>query len=350
VNKRLRLACSLGLLGLLAWRTNWHQVAESFAHLRWGLWLLAALLYALMQVVSSMRWQWLARPLGFGEPLRRFLAFYYIGMFFNLALPTSVGGDVVRAWYLAGGPGRRLDAFLSVFVERLSGLLVLLAIACTAAAVCPLALPWWVPWSVWGLTAAGLVAVPALLALALLPCPAARLQGPHARLVRFAGQLVAAGRLYLRHPRLLLGATLLSGIVQAGNIGIVWLIGLAVGARVPAVYYWIVVPLVTILTLLPVSLNGMGIREGAMVTLLAPLGVGSGTALSLAFLWFAAVSAVSLTGVVFYLAGGRQGVPESEAQGEDGKGAGDRQTGGRGHGPVGGDSDQGRAGQSPAAA
>jgi uncharacterized membrane protein YbhN (UPF0104 family) len=263
-------------------------------------------------------------------------------MFFNLVLPTSVGGDVVRAWYLAGGPGRRLDAFLSVFVERLSGLLVLLAIACTAAAVCPLDLPWWVPWSVWGLTAAGLLSVPALLGLARVPCPSARLRGPHARLARFTEQLAAAGRLYLRRPRLLLGTTLLSAVVQAGNIAVVWLIGLAVGAPVPAAYYWIVVPLVTILTLLPVSLNGMGIREGAMVTLLGPLGVGSGTALSLAFLWFAAVSAVSLTGVVFYLLGDRRGIAECSAGPVD--------SGGGGHGPVGGDSDQGRAGQSSAAA
>jgi uncharacterized membrane protein YbhN (UPF0104 family) len=345
VNKRLRLLCSLALVAVLAWRTNWHQVAEAFAHLRWGLWLLAALLYALTQVVSSLRWQWLARPLGFAEPLRRYFAFYYIGMFFNLVLPTSVGGDVVRAWYLAAGPRRRLDAFLSVFVERLSGLLVLLAIACTAAAVCPLALPWWVPWSVWGLTAAGLVAVPALLGLARLPCPAARLQGMHDRLLRFTGQLTAAGRLYLRHPRLLLGTTLLSGLVQAGNIVVVWLIGLAVGARVPAGYYWILVPLVTILTLLPVSLNGMGIREGAMVTLLGPLGVGSGTALSLAFLWFAAIAAVSLTGVGFYLLGGhtRPGDPGAE----DGPAPVAKEGP---NGPVGGDSDQGRAGQPAAAA
>ena len=104
MNKRLRLLCSAALLGLLAWRTNWHQVADAFAHLRWGLWLLAALLYASTQVVSSLRWQWLARPLGFALPLRRYLAFYYVGMFFNLVLPTSVGGDVVRAWYLAGHP------------------------------------------------------------------------------------------------------------------------------------------------------------------------------------------------------------------------------------------------------
>ena len=49
----------------------------------------------------------LAGPLGFRQPLRRFVAVYFVGMFFSLALPTSVGGDVVRAWYLDGRSGRR---------------------------------------------------------------------------------------------------------------------------------------------------------------------------------------------------------------------------------------------------
>jgi uncharacterized membrane protein YbhN (UPF0104 family) len=330
-------------VALLAWRTNWHQVAESFAHLHWGLWLLAVLVYVGCQAVSSLRWQAMARPLGFDGPWRRFLAFYSIGMFFNLVLPTSVGGDVVRAWYLAGGRGRRMDAFLSVFVERLSGLLVLLFIACTAAAVCPLPLPVWVPWTVWALTAAGLVSLPVLVGLAHLPCPWSRLRGPHARLVRFGDQLRAAGRLYLRYPRLVLGTTLLSGLVQAGNVVMVYLIGRALGAPVPASYYWIVAPLVALLTLLPVSLNGMGIREGAMVLLLAPVGVGSGTAVSLAFLWFAACTVVSLGGVGFYLAGGYPRPAADPVAADPWKEQGT-------HGPVRGDSDQGRVRQPPAAA
>src|SRR5262249_40042492 len=70
---------------------------------------------------------------------------------------------------------------------------------------------------------------------------------------------------------------------------------------VPAAYYWVLVPMVTLLTLLPVSLNGMGIREGGMVLFLAPLGVGTGTALSLAFLWFAVFTAASLGGGCVYL-------------------------------------------------
>ncbi|HJT77302.1 MAG TPA: lysylphosphatidylglycerol synthase transmembrane domain-containing protein [Gemmataceae bacterium] len=344
MHKKLRLGCSVALLAFLAWRTDWHQIAASFTHLRWGVWLLAVGVYVVTQVVSSLRWQWLARPLGFRQGLRRFVALYYVGMFFNLVLPTSVGGDVVRAWYL-GGPGKRLPAFLSVFLERLSGLMVLLVIACGAAALCPLALPAWIPWSVWGLTAAGVLAVPGLLLVSRLPWPFARFRGLHAKLAGFGDQLATALRIYAQDPALLIGTTVLSAVVQGANVVVVWLVGIALGAPVPASFYWILVPLVSILTLLPVSVNGMGVREWTTVMLLAPLGVGSGTATILAFLWFITYTAVSLGGVGPYLLGGFGRLPAGDGgtepptpftEGDDG--------------PVGGDSDQGRAGQPSAAA
>lgn len=77
---------SILLLAWLAWRTDWHQVAESFVNLRLELWLLGLGLYFATQLVSSLRWMVLARPLGFGQPWRQLVGFYFIGMFFNLSL------------------------------------------------------------------------------------------------------------------------------------------------------------------------------------------------------------------------------------------------------------------------
>src|SRR5208282_2195634 len=125
----------------------------------------------------------------------------------------------------------------------------------------------------------------------------------------------------------------LSIIVQATGVAQVWLIGRAIHAPVPASYYWILVPMVSLATLLPVSLNGMGVREGSSVLLLAPLGISTGTALSLAFLWFLAGVVASLAGAGFYLFGH---FPRFEVQSDDGS--------------VGGDPDQGRTGQPEAAA
>src|SRR5207244_2735510 len=96
--KWIKFLVSGALLALLAWRTDWARLSAAFAGLRLNFWLAAVGLYVLTQVVSAVRWQMLSRPLGFEQPLSHYVGFYFIGMFFNLFLPTSVGGDVVRAW------------------------------------------------------------------------------------------------------------------------------------------------------------------------------------------------------------------------------------------------------------
>jgi uncharacterized membrane protein YbhN (UPF0104 family) len=294
VSKKLRLLVSAAILGWLAWRTDWKQIAAAFGQLHFGLWLAAAALYAFTQIVSALRWQALARPLGFARPLRDYAGFYFVGMYFNLMLPTSVGGDVVRAWYLDGGSGRRFAAFFSVLLDRCSGLLVLLVLACLGTALVPIALPIWITACVWG--TAGF----ALLGLLLAPT-----------ILRFGGILGSHWRVQqmrdlvrpLLTVRLVLTTASLSLAVQALNVVLVWLIGLAFEAPVPAGYYWIVVPMVSLLTVLPLSLNGMGIREGGMILFLAPVGIGESTALCLALLWFAAFSTASLAGGLVYLFG-----------------------------------------------
>jgi uncharacterized membrane protein YbhN (UPF0104 family) len=325
VRKTLRLLISVALLGWLAWRTPWNQIGQAFQHLRLGLWLAALGTLLLTQVVSALRWRLLARPLGFAHSLGQMTGFYFIGMYFNLILPTSVGGDVVRTWYLDGKSGRAMAAFVSVFVDRLSGLLVLLALACVAAAVCPVDLgkdAWWVRWSVWGTAGCALCG-----GLALPPL--ARWSTRFARVARLAEY----GRAYKNQVSLIVTTTALSVIVQGANVLVGWLVGRAIGAPVPASYYWIVVPMVSLLTLLPVSLNGMGIREGGMILFLTPLGVNEGTAVSLAFLWFTVSLAAGLCGGAVYLFGW---YPRPEVQTD--------------HESIGDHSHQGRAGQSKAAA
>jgi uncharacterized membrane protein YbhN (UPF0104 family) len=328
VSKYVRLAVSLGLLGWVAWRTDWEQVGQAFGQLRAGWWLAAAGTLVLAQLASAARWRLLAMPLGFRRGYSSMAGFYFIGMYFNLVLPTSVGGDVVRAWYLDGRSGRRLPAFLSVFLDRLSGLAVLLALAVLGVLLSPRPLPAWVHLSVWGAAGA------AVLGLVLLPL-VARLRVGASRRAR----TVLDGLAAVRSPRLLVSSTLLSAVVQAANVVLVWMVGQAIAAPVPGSYYWVLVPMVSLLTLLP-SINGVGVREQAMVLFLAPLGVGEGTALTLSFLWFAVGVAVSLAGGLVYLFGRFPAPPADEAA-DPGRGT---------HGPVDHHPDQGRARQLKAAA
>jgi uncharacterized membrane protein YbhN (UPF0104 family) len=294
VSRFIRLAVSAVLLGWIAWKTDWAELGQAFAHLRVHWWLAAVGLFGLCQVVSAVRWKRMAGALGFHRPLWHFINMYFIGTFFNLALPTSVGGDVVRISYLNNGSGRRLAAFMAVLLDRLSGLMVLLGMACLAVALSPVPLEPWIPWSIWGMTAG------AALTVLMLP-----LLARWFKLGELRVEQIRTGLGVLRQPGLLLETTFWSGLVQAGNVVQVWIIGLALGAHIPGSFYWIMVPMVSLLTMLPISVNGMGVREQSTVLLLAPLGVPREIALTLALLSFASAAANSLIGGIVYLCGRR---------------------------------------------
>ena len=108
MNKKLRLLVSVALLAWLAWRTDWNQVRDAFGRLRLELWLAAIGIFLLAQVASAVRWRLLAQPLGFPNPLRQFVRFYFVGMFFNL--PTSCRATVIHCFTIAC---RRLLSFTS---------------------------------------------------------------------------------------------------------------------------------------------------------------------------------------------------------------------------------------------
>jgi uncharacterized protein (TIRG00374 family) len=335
--KSVKWLVSGALLGVLAWRTDWRHVAEVFGQLRLAWWLAALAVYGIAQLLSSIRWQQLSRPLGFEQPLRYFLGYYFIGMFFNLILPTSVGGDVVRALYLDDGSERRLAAFVSVFVERCSGLMVLLGLAGGATLFCPAAVPAWVSWSVW--VSLALFALAGLgtwwyCGLRIADCELAKADHsrPPQRLMVIQSAIRNLQSAIVHQPSLLITTTLLSVGVQAANVVLLWLVGEAIAAPVPGTYYWIVVPMVSLMQVVLPSLNGHGVREGGLILFLAPVGVSASMALSLGFLWFAVMATAGLCGGAVYLFGRfpRPEVPADE--------------------PVGHYSDQGRARQPAAAA
>lgn len=332
MSRLIRLVVSGLLLGLVAWRTDWAKFAQAFASLQMGWWWAAVALCIVGQVFSTLRWQQMARALGFERSNKQMLGYYFIGMYFNLLLPTSVGGDVVRAWYLNGQSGRRLNAFLCVFLDRFSGLLALLALACLAVVLSPVPLVPWIVWSVYGMAAsclAGLVLLPTL--------------ARWARLGEVRVLKIRAALGILRQPSLFARTTALSFVVQSLSVVMVWLVGIALGADVPASFYWIMVPMVSLLTMLPVSVNGMGVREVSMAILLAPMGAGRDVAVPLALLWFAVSALASLMGGLVYLFGR---FPKPRADSNLAEDLDSNET----HGPVNRHPDQGRTGQPRTAA
>ena len=214
---------------------------------------------------------------------------FFEGMFFNLCLPSSIGGDVVKAYRVGETTPRRLLAGCSVVADRLTGLSALAVLGGTALAARKYSL---------GLPATLAVAA-ALLAAALtvflvgvsfLDRLIAVLPAPHpAR--GFLAQLLP----YQQQPSLIAKAVAWSFIVQMGGAVAVALSGRALGVDQPLSLWFSVVPLVALAMVLPISIGGFGVRENAMSYLLAEQGVPGEQGVAIALLW--GLSTV-LTGMV----------------------------------------------------
>jgi uncharacterized membrane protein YbhN (UPF0104 family) len=319
----LRAGISGGILGWLLWRLEWPEVLALVRQSEPDGWLIALVLYGGVQLgLSSYRWRVLGRALGFYLPWWRYLQLYYVGVFFNLFLPTSMGGDVIRALNLTREPGRRLAAGWSVVSDRLSGLMALVLLACGASLL------------QWQAVATSPRVIIWLLALGLIfgPLVLVRLGRQSPRL----GHLATALSLSRAYRREFLAAFALSLAVQAASIvQIAWL-GRALGIELGLLGYAVVVPLVSLATMLPVSISGIGVREGSFVIFLASYGVPPPAAVALGLAWFLMNVIVGVIGgVVYLLSGAAQEPGQSE---------------GAGHGSVGYRAAQGRAGQLDAAA
>jgi uncharacterized membrane protein YbhN (UPF0104 family) len=299
----LRGAVTLGLLGLLAWLARRGDLADAFRSVRPGPVALAVGLHLLVSVLNAWRWQHLLRYLGIRERLVHLSELYFIGQFCSLFLPSSAGGDAVRVCEVARRGHSPWRALLATLQERLIGLGVTMGVG-LAATLCFLPLlPPSLRWLILAVQTAGLLAVAALL------CP-----GP---LLRLAGRVVPgrARRLaeapWAARPRELLGAlrelpplsparaapvlllALLSFVV---NVLVYEAVGPSLGVRPGLGAYALVVPLVWVVRLLPVSLNGIGVGEGAFVFLVGLFGIPPDRALALALTVLGVQTAVALFG------------------------------------------------------
>ena len=293
----LRLALSGALIGYLLSRLDRGELWSAIADTQPAGWLLAVLLYLFSQITSGIRWATLARPIGFRLGWLRFQQLYFEGMFFSLCLPSSIGGDLVKALRLGGAGRGRILAACTVLADRAAGLLAIVIIGLTALVERTYGL---------GLVrslAIGVVLLAATLIgtrimFALLNWPAGRIPDHHP-IAHMLERLLP----YHHHPYVFWNAIGWSMVVQGLNVLTVIALGHALGLDLPAGAYCVAVPLVSLMTALPISLNGVGVREGGLVWVLAPYGVSEAQGIALGLLWFSVTVATGLIGGLVSLLG-----------------------------------------------
>jgi uncharacterized protein (TIRG00374 family) len=290
----LKFSVRLAVSGLLIWwalrGVDVAAVGRTLSGVRYGWYGAALVLHVVGVLTSAFRWQLLLRAQGVPVPVGYLTTSYLVGFFFNNFLPGSVGGDVYRAWDTVRFSGDKARSFAVILVERATGLITLL---CLASAVALGRVP--VAGSrrtVWAATIGVLVlGCAVLLALRLGERLPGKLRGLGERIRSFRSAIV----LYRERRGLLGGALALGLLLQLNYVLHFYLIGRALSLGLPFVVYLMTVPLVAVLLLLPVSINGVGVRENAYLFFFGPLGVSDSRIV--AFCW-ASLAALLVFGVL----------------------------------------------------
>ena len=288
----LRAGLGVGVVTFLLWRYDARPTLHAMASEPIGYFAAAVALYLAGQVMSAYRWQLLARLNGIGGRYREYLAYYFIGMATNLFMPGMIGGDALRGIYLGRRHGRIGEAVASVVADRGIGLLAMF----WYAGACAL-LVTGVPLPRAAINATLVVSAASLAGYCVAPLMA--LQGR-----RLAGRLGATVALilpYLHRPLELIPAIILSLILQASLAVCQYILAVGLGLKIPLATIMLILPLANIVAAMPLTINGLGVREAAYLVLFGFAGVGKHDAIALSLLMFAATAVGGLTGVIAFM-------------------------------------------------
>ena len=301
----LRSAVSVVLLAVLVQRVELSSLLPTW-DLRTGLWLGAALALTFVGILlSTIRWRQVLEALGLHARVRTLFSHYLAGLFVGNFLPSTIGGDVLRVTRLAADNGDRPDTFASVVLERLTGWLILPVLTLVAMGVNP-GLRELGAASAVACTIAGVTL--ALLAATLYAAANPRIGGRLAGTTgwqRFAGA-VHLGLDRLRHHPAAACSVLVAGFAYQIVVVLTGLFATrALGVDLSLTAALAFMPAVAIAQVLPISLGGLGVREGAFVLFLGPLGVPATSAVALGLLVYGLNLLVSLLGAPAFAVGGR---------------------------------------------
>jgi glycosyltransferase 2 family protein len=305
----VRIVVSAALLALLITKIPADDVQPKDTHTGTLLFLGFGLFFTLVGfVLSAWRWQRVFAVFDVHVPLRTLLTHYLAGQFVGNVLPSTIGGDVLRVSRAAKTTGTGDVAFASVVIERLSGFVALPLLSVIGFALEPSLVHLDHAWIALAIAGATIVALVVILAVAGSP----RLAGRFAKRqnwMRFIGAVHVGVDRIRREPRRAVSVLVAAITYQLSVLAAVYCAIHALGISLPNGAVLAFLPAVASAQVLPISLSGLGIREGLLVLLLRPLDVPTGKAIGVGLLWYGMTLVVSLLGAPAFAVGHRRDAP-----------------------------------------
>lgn len=305
INTTLRILISAGLIAylIISQFKDFRTIASTLKDISILLILLSAATHIYGIWITAFRWQTLLKTQNIKLSILSLSSSTLIGQFFNNFLPTSIGGDFYRAYDVAKKTGFPMSSSVSVLVvERLSGI-----IASAVFAVAALFL---------GFTKIGgkSVIIPILIFLALSIIIFFLILNPNilglhkiAKKIKFLAKLLEKLRnvyttflTFKKYKWVMVKLIFYSLTLQFAVIVNYWLASRALGINLDLTAFIFIVPVVSILSMLPISLGGIGVREGSLVFMMVSLGAQNAKAAMCSLLLFAMLLIMGVIGGMIY--------------------------------------------------
>ena len=305
----LRVGTSVALIVWLLQMTSLSELSAAFSDVlrRWPYLALAALSPMIGFCIVTMRWKVLLGGLGAVTRFGHLFAALLVGGFFNNFFPSTIGGDIARSWWIQKLLKSSTLSLTIVAMDRFIGLMGFCAVGLIAVAFQPSIIgdlpQFWIVVGVIGGAIAGVAAIvrpeTAALAKRLFSISVLHRFSDKARQVHQGIVAIHSAR-----PRLF-AAFILSMLLQANIITEFYILSLAIDVQIGLFAFAILIPIVTLVALLPISINGIGLREGTLASVGAAFGLGVGDAITLSWLYLMLTLPHTIAGGIIYARGRR---------------------------------------------
>jgi glycosyltransferase 2 family protein len=288
LNWALRFSVSGIVLGIVFWLLPWDEFWSAIKSISLPLWVLVLILFLAGHVVAAVKW-WLLTTLDADIPFPTALKAHFAGLVANLSLPGVAGGDVVRAGLVFRHSKNKTRVTIGSLADRLLDSMILLALA--GGGMLYLLHD---HWSANAMLAGGLgLGLCFIIFMTIILAPKFL---PHLPMQNVAEKVLAVIQEFREQPKKLALCISISIVVQMLFISLSLTLALAIGVKIPIAAWFFAWPLAKVLAIAPVSISGLGIREGGLAALLTPFGANPATVVAAGLLWQSILFAGGLIG------------------------------------------------------
>lgn len=299
----LKLIFTIVLLLVLGYSIDLETLFSVIVSVRLELFLVAIVLQLISTLFSVFRWKIILGCFRLKVPYIETLRIVFIGNFFNLFLPSGIGGDVFRAYYLARRSRSRLSQMLTTtFLDRSAGLFALLIIGLGSSLYLDITVVGIVLSRIFIL----LTGIYLILNVAVFHSASHRIISKVVKGFGFHGLEEKLHLIYeglsslIRKPQAVFTILFLSLVIQFVSVCVVWFIALSLNFGTNFGVFLTFIPLINLSIMVPVTINGFGLRENLYRILFFELGIQEETAVALGLLQAIVMMILAFPGGMFY--------------------------------------------------